>query len=235
MNGITVGLIEFNTSYLTEVAILSASDNAGIDHNMVLIVNSKNSYQAINQDARRIAGDPVINAKNVGYTKAANQIINRVPGNDVVLLNTDTICHKDWLVSLRDAAYSRKDIKIGMACPRLIETFSRHRARGCAHADSGCRGVHGPGIWYFCGWFGFACAYLRRDMISNIGILKEKYFNYGSDKEYGIRAAAAGYHTAHTHGSIIRHLVQGSQKRNRRWLGQDARLSQRVLSQRQPR
>lgn len=208
---VIIGIIEYHTPGLTNIAIESALAKPGIDCKMIVVANSHSTAKRL----KKFAGELFINRRNLGFTKAANQILKASGDNDVVLLNSDTKCEDNWLRELNNAVYMDLGKKIGMACPRLVEKYSLHKNKQCAHAGSGCD--NGTGPWTFKGWFGFACAYLRRDMINDIGWLNERHFNYGSDKEYGLLAARKGYYTVHTHNSIVHHLVAASTKRSRQW------------------
>lgn len=212
-----IGIIEYNRPDLTSKAIISAHETAGMDHRIILVINSPRTASQISPEAKKLAGALIQPRSNIGYTKAANLIIRSAMDQDVVLLNSDTWCEDDWLKALHQAAYNPYlTEKIGMACPQLIEKYGIHKNKQCGHSGSGCDKGPGP-IWLFKGWFGFAVAYLKRNMIDDIGMLDEKHFNYGSDKEYGLRAASRGYHTAHTHLSKVHHIVQGSQRGERNW------------------
>jgi len=230
---VVVGIIEYNRPEFTSMAIHSAHDNAGIDHEILLVVNSPRTESQIDAKAKGLARQPItINPSNFGYTRAANQIIRMAGDQDVVLLNSDTTCSKDWLKYLKEAAYvdthdipvrdrgkktGKQGQRIGMAMPRLVERFGLHKGKYCAHAGSGCMKTKGD-ITLGRGWFGFAVVYLRRDALDDLGLLKEDgCFNYGSDREYGERSAARGYWYAHTHRATIQHICQGSQIRTRNW------------------
>jgi GT2 family glycosyltransferase len=217
MNKPVVGIIEFNRPELTSRAIISAHTYAGMPHDVVVIVNSPTTAPLITKTAKKYAGELIVNRKNTGYTKAANTIIRMAGDEDVVLLNSDTWCEVDWLKHLHDAAHGDHKVKIGMACPQLVEKYGLHKNKPCGHAGSGCKNRTLERIFLFKGWFGFACAYLRRSMINEIGLMNEKHFNYGSDREYGMLAMNKGYWVVHTHHSVVHHIVQGSQIRERGW------------------
>jgi len=213
---IGVGIIEYNCPDLTNTAISYAKDRAGIEADYLLVVNSCRTFPSI--DGKQF-DDIIINKENKGYTKAANQAINHWPDRDIVVLNPDTVPEQDWLKELHRAAYDYPDVKIGMAAPRDENRllYRGHEGRVCGASFSDCDGTSAPYEGYFQGWFGFACVYFRRDMLDDQGLLNEAHFNYKSDKEYGRKICAAGYHIAHTHASVIHHIVRGSQHKDRRW------------------
>jgi GT2 family glycosyltransferase len=218
MNKPVIGIIEFNRPELTSRAVISAHTYAGMPHDIIIIVNSPVTAPLITKTAKKLAGELIVNRKNIGYTKAANTFIRMAGNQDVVLLNSDTWCEKNWLKYLHEAAYGDYKVKIGLAMPQLVEKYGLHRNKPCGHGDSGCKNRTLERIFVGRGWFGFACVLLRRDMINDIGLLKEKgNFNYGSDREYGERSTKKGYWYVHTHHSVVHHIVMASQQKDRVW------------------
>jgi len=214
---IGVGIIEYNCKELTETAIKYATERAGKEAEYLLVINSPMSERCMDKS---LFDNVIVNKKNQGFTHGANQIINYWPDRDIVVLNPDTVAEKDWLKELHRAAYAYPDVKIGMAAPRIENrfVFRGHEGRVCGVTCSECDGTGAPYEGYFKGWFGMACVYFRRDMLDDQGGLNAAHFNYKSDKEYGYKISDAGYHIAHTHASVVHHIVWGSRDgQHRRW------------------
>ena len=214
---VVVGLIEYKTPEMTSDAILSAHMSADFQHEIVLVVNEYKEKHGIREDALDLLADMIPNKENVGFTKAANQILRWNESKDVVLLNTDTLCEYGWLRELNKAAYAFHDKRVGMAAPRIDNKiiYKGHGVRKCGVGASGCDGTPSPFFGCFKGWFGFACAYFRRDLLNDQGYLNEKHVNYQSDKQYCFKICDAGYWIAHTHASVVHHIGLGSQRRKK--------------------
>lgn len=221
MNKIVVGFIEFGTPKMSSEALASAVYNAGVKASYVLVFNPPGRAEGfkILKPARKVRLWVKQNEENVGFTKAANYILDFDPTKDVVLINTDILCEPNWLKELQRAAYSRKDIKIGLAAPRIDNKilYPKHQGRQtCGVTSSDCDGQPTPYEGIFRGWFGFACAYFRRDMLEDQGYLDtrpKRFKNYGSDKAYGKKVSGAGYWIAHTHASVVHHIGEGTHRR----------------------
>ena len=97
---ITVGIIEYNRPDLTQIAIDSARQNAGMDFKLLLIVNSSGTEKKLTGYDHMI-----VNERNEGFSEASNQILEYDEANDVVLLNSDTQCGDDWLLHLHNFRY----------------------------------------------------------------------------------------------------------------------------------
>ena len=59
-------------------------------------------------------------------------------------------------------------------------------------------------------WASFACVFLRREMVRDIGPMDEGYFLYFEDCEYCLRAQRAGYRIAFAPSMRAMHLEGGS-------------------------
>jgi GT2 family glycosyltransferase len=142
------------------------------------------------------------NGRNLGFAKGNNQAIGRSdPGSDIVLLNNDTeILQPDWIERLQTTAYS--DPAIGLVGCRLVnsqglllhagtylpvETFwgqqigSNEKEVNQYNEDRDVEGVV------------FACVYLKRRVLNEVGLLDEDYFSYFEDTDYCFRAKEKGY------------------------------------------
>jgi len=144
------------------------------------------------------------NSDNRGFTRANNQAIALCDaGSDIVLLNNDTeLIQDDWLTQLQRSAYKAPDIGIVGARLRLpggmlqhagtympIDTFwgqqigSLEKDINQYNSDAEVEGVV------------FACAYIKREVLNEIGLLDEDYFSYFEDTDYCLKAKKQGFKT----------------------------------------
>jgi len=169
---------------------------------------------------------------NLGFA-AGNNIGIKVAlksGNDYVLLmNNDLILSKDMLVQLVKVA--ERDKKIGLLSPKM------YFARGYEfHQDRYQKSELGRVFWYAGGIIdrdniytfhrgvdevdhgqyndqeetgvaNGACVLIRREVIKDIGYLREKYFLYWEDADYSERARRAGWKVVYTPATHLWHKV----------------------------
>lgn len=151
--------------------------------------------------------------RNLGFTAAVNAFLKNTGQKDVILINSDAYVAPGWFEPLVELAHLRRDM--GMVFPRLVQPTDRKTRDGlpCAH----CSPNHfiEDDVFYYKDWSSFACVMITRRMIDKIGLLDERHFNYGSDKEYGLRATAAGWRLSHTDDSIVYHEPSTSYKKYR--------------------
>jgi GT2 family glycosyltransferase len=164
------------------------------------------------------------NESNLGFAKGNNRAIAASdPNSDLVLLNNDTEIHqRDWIERLRATAYKSPDI--GVVGCRLtrpegtlqhagtyipIETFwgqqwaSGEKDVNQYNSDRDVEGVV------------FACVYLKRQALTEIGLLDEDYFSYFEDTDYCIRAIQKGFRVVCCGSVTVVHHEHVSTKVNR--------------------
>lgn len=151
------------------------------------------------------------NVENRGFPAAANQGIQAARGDEVLLLNNDTLVTTGWLKRLRGALDS--DPQIGVAGP-------------CSNNVSGQQQI-AAGYYDLSGLDGFAwdwgrahagqtidtprlvgfCLAIKREVIDKIGLLDEQ-FGLGNfeDDDYCRRAVAAGYRCVIAQDAFVHHF-----------------------------
>lgn len=169
---------------------------------------------------------------NLGFAGGNNAGLREKMKEDfdyVVLMNNDLILPKDILVKL--VKVIEKDKKIGLLAPKM------YFAKGYEfHKKRYKKDELGKVFWYAGGIIDWdnvysshrgvdevdkgqydkqqktdvangACMMIRRKVIEDIGILKEKYFLYWEDAEYSQRAKRAGWKVVYTPATHLWHMV----------------------------
>lgn len=140
--------------------------------------------------------------KNGGFAVAVNTGMNyslkKFPHNDIVLLNSDTVAHKDWLAALQHGAYQYAK-NVGIVGAKLLYQDGRIQSAGSfrntelpewfdhyyrfqpsdyapANIPQYCIGVTG------------ACMYITNKTLKKLGILDDKFPFAFEDMDYCIRA-----------------------------------------------
>jgi GT2 family glycosyltransferase len=146
----------------------------------------------------------VENGENLGFAKGNNRAIAVCdPAGDVILLNNDTeIIQPDWIERLQQTALSAPEIGVVGCRLRRPGGMLQHAGTympvdsfwgqqiGAGEQDINQfpqnRDVEGVV---------FACVYLRREVLTDVGLLDEEYFSYFEDTDYCFRALERGYRT----------------------------------------
>jgi GT2 family glycosyltransferase len=161
------------------------------------------------------------NPQNLGFVRGNNAGIAAAdPESDVVLLNNDVeITQRDWLQRLRECAHSRAEAGI-VGC-RLVLPDGRLLHAGTYMMPDTMWGQQIGSLEKDVGQYVstrevegivFACAYLKRELLSAIGGLAEDYQSYFEDTDYCLRARKAGFRTLLCGEVTIIHDEHGSTK-----------------------
>lgn len=135
------------------------------------------------------------------YAAAANLGIQALDDLDVILLNDD-ISFDDKLVfqKLQAAAYFNE--RVGIVSPLIQGCVGQLRQRWWEHKHYWPANTDLLYVDVLC----FPCVYLRRAMINEIGLLDEKFINYGGDDDdYSARARKAGWRLAVMRDAVVVH------------------------------
>ncbi len=157
------------------------------------------------------------NEVNRGFPAAANQGIVASRGNEVVLLNNDTIVTHGWFERLASALSSSDDVGLVGPCsnnvpgPQRVSTnypdpTGADGSHGLdefavAHARRHAARVEDADVLV-----GF-CLLVRRDVFSKVGLLDEA-FGIGTFEDYDLcrRAAATGYRSVIAVDAFVHHV-----------------------------
>jgi GT2 family glycosyltransferase/glycosyltransferase involved in cell wall biosynthesis len=164
-------------------------------------------------------GHIVLRAETVnrGFPATVNIGLRLAEGNDVVLLNSDTIVTPGWVAGLRAAAHSAADI--GTATPlsndATIFSYPRHdivNPYPDAPAELGALAAEanaGIAVEVPTG-HGF-CLYIRAECLQQTGLLRDDVFaqGYGEENDFCMRARHLGWRHVAAPGVFVAHV--GSQ------------------------
>lgn len=154
------------------------------------------------------------NKLNRGFPASVNRALKLHPSRDAVILNADAEVFPGWLERLRAAAYSAPDI--GTATPftnaGAIASYPAGGEAACdsseaaeiqrlaAEVDDGVRVEVPTGVGF--------CMYIRRDCLTETGLLDSQLFarGYGEENDFCMRARALGWRHVLAADVFVRHL-----------------------------
>jgi O-antigen biosynthesis protein len=161
----------------------------------------------------------ITNPENHGFVRSVNTGM-RFSGNDVILLNSDTIVTEKWAEKIRDCAYS--DDRIATVTPftnngticSIPEFCSDNQIPQGYTIDSFGRFVeelsfrHYPEIPTAVGF----CMYIRRDVLEKTGFFDEASFDKGycEENDFCMRAIRAGYTNRLCDDTFVYHKGESS-------------------------
>ncbi|WP_046863362.1 glycosyltransferase [Microvirga massiliensis] len=215
---LTVLVPVFGDHGATQTCLLSLLDEAAQTECHILVIDDATPDRAIAAMLDRLAGTGKIellrNPYNRGFARSINHALQHTRGEDVVLLNADTILPRGTLSRLKHAAYSAPNI--GTVTPlsnngEYTSIPTGFRVNECpdygmaqiigdaADAANGAQIVDLPnGIGF--------CLYIRRDCLDDVGALSLAFGRgYYEDVEFCLRAAVRGWRNVCATGVYVGH------------------------------
>lgn len=180
----------------------------------------------------------VQNGRNLGFVKGNNVGIQTAPpGNDILLLNNDTLIRQDkWLDEIQRVAYSADDVGI-VGC-RMVLGDGRLLHAGAYMPQDSFWGQQIGSLEKDVNQYALdrevtavtgACFYIKRAVINTIGPLNEAFFSYFEDTDYCLQAAKAGFRTMCAGNVTIVHFENVSTNLNRVSFSKLFRKSQKTF------
>ncbi len=155
------------------------------------------------------------NERNRGYTGSVNVGMRLAGGDDVVLLNSDTVVGPRWLSALKIAAYTANDVgtvtavsdnagafsvpELEQHCP-VPARWTLAQAQRAVLQQAGLRYPQLPTGNGF-------CMYVKRVLIARIGPMDEAAFpqGYGEENDFCQRGERAGYRNLIAGNVLVHH------------------------------
>ena len=172
--------------------------------------------RALDELAARKRIHLIRNTRNLGFAATANAGMRAAAGNDVVLLNSDTLVAPGWLEDLRAATYSSFDI--GTATPFSNDATILSYPDGPGGNDLPdlpaterlavlARRVNGGDVVDIPVAVGF-CMYIRRACLNAVGLLRADLFaqGYGEENDFCLRARHLGWRHVAAPGVFVAHV-----------------------------
>lgn len=232
----TIGLPPARTTIIVPVynapeavrdCIRSVLAHTDLSREHLLVIDDGSTDSDVSVVLAEFKGKPGItilkNTSNIGYTKTINRGIREAGGDDIVLLNSDTVVSPRWLEGLRCAAYSATKIgtvtamsdnagafsfpRFNEYCPRPAHMPQDDYALLITQATQYCPPPEVPTGSGF-------CLYIRRAMLKECGMFDEKGFprGYGEENDFCMRGLQAGWKNLISPWSFVFHIRTASFK-----------------------
>lgn len=161
----------------------------------------------------------IFNSENLGFPKGCNQGIEVSTGENILLLNNDTIVTPSWLENLSTALYSSSNIG---AVGAITNSCANYQAINVALNDFNeiiefalRNNISNEESWEErLRLIGF-CLLVKKEVVDKIGLLDERYTpgNF-EDDDYSFRIRKAGYKLLLCNDTFIYHFGHTSFKEN---------------------
>ena len=209
----SVIVVTWNTSELTTSCLRSIFDKNGGVPLDVIVVDNASTDSTRDEVARSFPGAHVIaNERNVGFARAVNQALRVARGDPIVLVNSDTVLVSEGSLA-RIGAFLERNPRVGIVGVKLLSKNGRVQSLGrpflslktlvasqiffssaSAFARKSRPAAGAEAIAVDCVDGAFLA--IRRDVVSRIGPMNERYFMFAEDTEWCLAARREGWEVA---------------------------------------
>jgi GT2 family glycosyltransferase len=216
---VVIGIVTFNQRELLRQCLHSVLQKTSYQNYTIAVVSngcSDGTQQMLREYAAAYPNriEVFLSDTNNFFVRPCNQIINKYPESDIVLMNNDVeVINVGWLTNLVDAAYSARHVcgsgglvfdSDGVVSEAGAEIYSSGLGKNLYRGSSGVGGA-ALAIRYV-GFVSGCLMYMRRDAIRAIGALDEEYHPmYFEDVAWHYTAHSRGLKTLYTPWSRIVH------------------------------
>jgi GT2 family glycosyltransferase len=205
----------------------STSLSGGSIQTEVFVVDNASSDGSADMIAAEFAWLELIRSpRNGGFAFGNNQALRRARGATILLLNPDTLMPPGGIGRLLERLQAHPEAGIvgpkllrpngsmHLACRRSFPTPATafYRFSGLARLFPGSRRFGRYNLTFVdpdlpievdavCG----ACMLLRREVLERIGLLDERFFMYGEDLDWCLRAREAGWTVRYEPAVVVQH------------------------------
>jgi GT2 family glycosyltransferase/glycosyltransferase involved in cell wall biosynthesis len=225
---VTIVIPSYNDEEFLVPCIESLKETTDPKHTKIIIVDDycQPSSRKFLKELEDEQVSVVYGKKNVGFAKAVNAGINAADkSHDIVLLNSDTVAHADWLESLQFGAYEF-GTDVGIVGPKLLYPDGRIQSAGSYRNTEAPQWFdhyyrfqdsnYGPAnIPQYCLGVTGACMYVKREVINYIGILDENFAFAFEDMDWCLRGWRANYRSLYFPAAVLTHKESASRPKNK--------------------
>jgi GT2 family glycosyltransferase len=216
---VTVVILAWNHWSLTRTLLDSIARTTDTASATFLVVDNGSTDETPRELARYPWVSVVRNEENLGFVRGNNAGIRAADAtHDVLLLNNDVeVLERGWLERLREAAHA--DERNGIVGCRLVLGDGRLLHAGTFIRPDDCWGQQIGSLELDLNQYAetrvvegivFACAYLKREVLDDVGLLSEAFTTFFEDTDYCLRAAERGWRTLCCGSVTLRHDEHGS-------------------------
>lgn len=212
-------ILTFNQLEYTKKCIDSIRKYTAEQQYEIIIVDNKSTDGTVKWLYSQQDMKVVYNQENLGFPKGCNQGIEIAEGDNILLLNNDTIVTFNWLNNLITCLYSDESVGAVGAVTNNCSygqtiqlPFSNEQEMQRAAKKHNCSN---PGLWEFRLKLVGYCMLIKRRVLDQVGMLDERFSpgNY-EDDDLSLRIVLGGFKLMLCKDTFIYHFGSISFKKN---------------------
>lgn len=209
MNKTSIILLTYNSLACTENCLQSIRAHTSADDIELIVVDNSSTDGTVAWLKAQSGLRLIENSENKGFSGGCNRGIRAAEqGNDILLLNNDTIVAPNWLQNLQACLYSAPDIGAVGPVTNCCSNGQQIAYSGTTQDIADFAKAYNTAAPLYerkLRLVGF-CMLIRREVVDQIGLLDERFFpgNY-EDDDYSFRIGQAGYRLLLSRNTFIYH------------------------------
>ena len=216
MNKTSIIILSYNTYLLTKQCIESIRKYTDAGSYEIIVVDNHSQDPSVGWLKKQADLKVIYNKENAGFPKGCNQgMAIAEQGNDILLLNSDTIVTPHWLENLQTALYSDKTIGVAGCVTNSCSNWQQVEVnyKNLDELMDFARAVNqsNKNLWEIRPRLVGFCYLIKNEVYRQLGGLDEQFSpgNY-EDDDYSLRVIMAGYKLLLCRDSFIHHYGSAS-------------------------
>jgi len=210
---VSIIVVTMNTPRLTGPCLQSVIQNTSVPYELIVVSNSPaKAIQNCLADHPKLR--IIQNAKNLGYTKAANQGIKEAKGKFLCFLNSDTLVPPKWMERLLKAVQKPNVGAVGPVSNTI--SWTDRWLNGLSVNETATSLIDEAfQRWYpnkveKISWLNGFCLMIPKPVIERVGLFDERFFFGWEDLDYSFRLRLQGYRLIRLKNLFLYHQTEGS-------------------------
>jgi GT2 family glycosyltransferase/ubiquinone/menaquinone biosynthesis C-methylase UbiE len=215
----SIVILTYNKLEYTQQCIQSIKEHTPIDSYELIVVDNLSTDGTVNWLKKQKDIISIFNTENLGFPKGCNQGIEIATGENILLLNNDTVVTKNWLDNLNTCLYSNEEIGAVGAVTNFCSYYQtipvNYKSLEEMQLFASEYNKSNPSLWEerlkLIGY----CMLIKRSVIEQIGLMDERFSpgNY-EDDDYSLRIRKSGYKVVLCKDTFIHHYGNVSFREN---------------------
>ena len=217
----SIVILSYNTCEITKGCIESIRKFTAAGSYEIIVVDNASKDASVAWLKRQKDIKLIVNGENKGFPGGCNQgMAATEQGNDILLLNSDTIVTPNWLENLQKALYSSENIGAVSCVTNCCSNFQQIQVSYSNYEEliqfAEAFNHSNPALWEIRPRLIGFCYLIKNEAYKHVGLLDER-FSPGNfeDDDYSLRLIMAGYRLLLCRDTFIHHYGSASFTKHR--------------------
>lgn len=217
----SIVILSYNTCEITKGCIESIRKFTAAGSYEIIVVDNASKDASVAWLKRQKDIKLIANRENKGFPGGCNQgMAVAKQGNDILLLNSDTIVTPKWLENLQKALYSAENIGAVSCVTNCCSNFQQIQVSYSSYEEliqfAEAFNYSNPALWEIRPRLIGFCYLIKNEAYKHVGLLDER-FSPGNfeDDDYSLRLIMAGYRLLLCRDTFIHHYGSASFTKHR--------------------